>query len=638
MTPIETELVLGFTRANGEQTISTVKGDTERFVRCTLVEDLLNYVVSDDVNYVVLKGVYSNGEIITPVILSPTYSADRTEMTFQIDPTFTQVSGVAKCVIVFLHCDDVPEFDKDGNLISFDADVLTSENFRLYVQADVLEDGCYSAVDTVAVSSLVPLVIYAQEAIKSIEDVEENENVRIANETRRNTAEAVRQTNENTRQTNEAARQTNEDARDNAETARGVAETVRVQNENERIAAEKARGEAENAREDAEEFRQEAEAARAEAFTEAIEDADAATDRANAIAEDLEDKVSTNYYAGKDFDIAATYPTIEAMEEDYDNPDIDVRSFVMITSNVEDPDNAKLYIKTDTGFSFVTDMSGATGLKGDKGEKGDAATISVGSVTSGAEPSITNSGTSKDAVFDFVLPKGDKGDQGEAATIAIGDVTSGDEPSVTNSGTSTDAVLDFVLPKGEKGDQGDQGESISKIEKTGTSGLVDTYTITTTDGNTFTFTVTNGADGQGSVSTVNHVPSVGGNITLTPADLGLGNVDNTSDTDKPVSAATQDALDSLANDLQDAIDEKLDTPTGDEGQLLGFDMDGNVVAMDAPETTPIATADIAGKMKPDDVTVHVDEDGVLSVDPSAASALLISGGKICINYDNLNTD
>ena len=39
------------------------------------------------------------------------------------------------------------------------------------------------------------------------------------------------------------------------------------------------------------------------------------------------------------------------------------------------------------------------------------------------------------------------------------------------------------------------GVGIQKIEKTGTDGLVDTYTITYTNGKTTTYTVTNGADG-----------------------------------------------------------------------------------------------------------------------------------------------
>ena len=36
--------------------------------------------------------------------------------------------------------------------------------------------------------------------------------------------------------------------------------------------------------------------------------------------------------------------------------------------------------------------------------KGDAATIEIGTVSSGAQPDVTNSGDSKDAVLNFVIP------------------------------------------------------------------------------------------------------------------------------------------------------------------------------------------------------------------------------------------
>ena len=42
--------------------------------------------------------------------------------------------------------------------------------------------------------------------------------------------------------------------------------------------------------------------------------------------------------------------------------------------------------------------------------------------------------------------------------------------------------------------KGQEGQSIKGITKTGTDGLVDTYTITLTDGTTSTFTVTNGKE------------------------------------------------------------------------------------------------------------------------------------------------
>lgn len=66
---------------------------------------------------------------------------------------------------------------------------------------------------------------------------------------------------------------------------------------------------------------------------------------------------------------------------------------------------------------------------------------------------------------------------------------------------------------GTNGATGAQGVGISSIAKTGTSGLVDTYKITLTNGQTSTFTVTNGAKGANgangtvSYSVVSEIPS-----------------------------------------------------------------------------------------------------------------------------------
>lgn len=48
---------------------------------------------------------------------------------------------------------------------------------------------------------------------------------------------------------------------------------------------------------------------------------------------------------------------------------------------------------------------------------------------------------------------------------------------------------------GPAGPEGETGNGIASIEKTATDGLVDTYTITFTNGSTATFTVTNGERG-----------------------------------------------------------------------------------------------------------------------------------------------
>lgn len=50
--------------------------------------------------------------------------------------------------------------------------------------------------------------------------------------------------------------------------------------------------------------------------------------------------------------------------------------------------------------------------------------------------------------------QGPQGVPGSAATVAVGSVTSGATPAVTNSGTSTDAVLNFQLQQGPEGPMG----------------------------------------------------------------------------------------------------------------------------------------------------------------------------------------
>jgi hypothetical protein len=60
-------------------------------------------------------------------------------------------------------------------------------------------------------------------------------------------------------------------------------------------------------------------------------------------------------------------------------------------------------------------IQGEIGLTGDTGPQGDAATITVGTVTTGAPADpvvVTNVGTTGAAIFDFTIPKGDQGDLG----------------------------------------------------------------------------------------------------------------------------------------------------------------------------------------------------------------------------------
>lgn len=155
-----------------------------------------------------------------------------------------------------------------------------------------------------------------------------------------------------------------------------------------------------------------------------------------------------------------------------------------------------VYLNTATGDMWTctgTGWSLSGNTKGDKGDPGLAATINVGTVTGGAVASVTNSGTASAAVLDFVLPKGDKGDTGDGLTAESSH--SGTNTTVNIINATTQQIVDsFDVPDGVPGAT---GVGIASIAKTATAGLVDTYTITYTDGTSTTFTVTNGQDGQG---------------------------------------------------------------------------------------------------------------------------------------------
>ena len=131
--------------------------------------------------------------------------------------------------------------------------------------------------------------------------------------------------------------------------------------------------------------------------------------------------------------------------------------------------------KGDTGEQGPQGDQGPQGSQGPKGDTGDtgptgpagsAATITVGTTTTGnpgTNASVTNSGTSSAAVFNFTIPRGNtgatgpQGPDGDAATIAVGTVTTGapgTSATVVNSGTSRAAVLDFTIPRGDKGEAG----------------------------------------------------------------------------------------------------------------------------------------------------------------------------------------
>lgn len=124
------------------------------------------------------------------------------------------------------------------------------------------------------------------------------------------------------------------------------------------------------------------------------------------------------------------------------------------------------YIQGPTG------PKGETGAKGDRGDIGPA-TIKVGTTETVSElenASVSNSGTEKDVILDFKIPRGEKGEIGPRGLpgeigrtehIAIDEtetIEPGEPAQVMDTFEDWVHHLSFLIPKGEKGEQGPQGQ------------------------------------------------------------------------------------------------------------------------------------------------------------------------------------
>ncbi len=143
----------------------------------------------------------------------------------------------------------------------------------------------------------------------------------------------------------------------------------------------------------------------------------------------------------------------------------DPRTVVVETSGPAGP-NGPTGPQGPQGPEGIAGPTGATGPTGPQGPKGDtgligntgpqgpqgsAATINVGTTTTGlpgTNASVSNSGTTSDAIFDFTIPRGDVGATG--ATGATG-------PAGPTGATGATGATGPAGPTGATGPQGPQG-------------------------------------------------------------------------------------------------------------------------------------------------------------------------------------
>ena len=112
-----------------------------------------------------------------------------------------------------------------------------------------------------------------------------------------------------------------------------------------------------------------------------VDDAIAVTDKAEEIASNPPKIVDNDWWIynyetkqyvntgiaaiGDAFTYKKEYPSVEAMEADWGTADVKLGEYVLINTNdVEDPDDAKVYLKTQEGWKFIVDLSGMQGIQG----------------------------------------------------------------------------------------------------------------------------------------------------------------------------------------------------------------------------------------------------------------------------------
>lgn len=156
---------------------------------------------------------------------------------------------------------------------------------------------------------------------------------------------------------------------------------------------------------------------------------------------------------GKPFTIAKTYSSIDEMNAGYSSDGVDEGSFVIIdTGNVDDEDNAKLYLKGSSDYTYITDLSGMQGMRGEQGIQGVQGIQGIQGIQGEKGDPFTYADFTSDQLEALRGPQGVPG--------KTGDVGPKGDPFTYEDFTS-EQLEALRGPQGIQGEKGNPGDGLS---------------------------------------------------------------------------------------------------------------------------------------------------------------------------------
>ena len=152
------------------------------------------------------------------------------------------------------------------------------------------------------------------------------------------------------------------------------------------------------------------------------------------------------------------YSSIDEMNAAFETDEVPQGGYVLInTGDVDDPDNATVYMKGAEGYEFICDLSGAKGADGANGADGVTPLLRISSDTGMWEVSYTagTSWTSTDVTAQG--PQGEQGEKGDKGDTGARGPQGATGPAYVLTEADKQAIIDAVIAQIGSGSGGSSG-------------------------------------------------------------------------------------------------------------------------------------------------------------------------------------